>query len=69
MMSGFALLTVVTAAISSLFVREEELPDLAEEDLVQEQVFAALGELSDRLRDIETRLPPFRNIDLNQTGV
>ena len=31
MVSGFAMLTLVTAAISSLFVREQEEPELVEE--------------------------------------
>jgi voltage-gated potassium channel len=53
MVTGFSLMALVTAAISSFFVHEERLPDeLAEEEFAA-QALAMLTDLSRRLAVIE----------------
>jgi hypothetical protein len=56
MISGFALMTLVTASIASLFVREEELPDQAAERAFEGRALALLDDLVQRLEGVETRL-------------
>ena len=56
MLSGFALLTFTTAAIASLFVREEEKPAVESERAFEAVVITRLDELSTRLDAIERRL-------------
>jgi hypothetical protein len=58
MVSGFALMTLTTAAIASLFVREEEAPDKQQEHAFEQRVLDRLDELSARLDAIERALPP-----------
>ena len=53
MVSGFALIALVTAAISSLFVREEQVPDEEAEELFETRALALLAELSERLGALE----------------
>ena len=53
MMSGFALIALVTAAISSLFVREEQVPDEEAEERFETRALALLAELSERLGALE----------------
>lgn len=53
MVSGFALIALVTASISSLFVREEREPDEEAEDLFEDRALRLLGDLSERLAAIE----------------
>ncbi len=57
MVSGFALLTLSTAAIASLFVREEEKPAEDKERAFEAVVLARLDELGTRLDAIERSLP------------
>jgi voltage-gated potassium channel len=45
MILGFALLAMTTAAIASLFVREDEIPDDERERRFEEAVLSELGEL------------------------
>jgi voltage-gated potassium channel len=56
MISGFALMALVTASIASLFVREEELPDEAEEREFEVRALALLDHLVQRLERVETRI-------------
>lgn len=53
MVAGFALLALVTAAISSLFVRAEQLPDVVAEEAFEAKALRLLGELSQRLAILE----------------
>jgi voltage-gated potassium channel len=54
MISGFALIALVTAAISSLFVREEQEPEEEAEERFETRALALLGELSARLEALES---------------
>ena len=54
MVSGFAMMTLVTAAISSLFIREQEEPDRESEDAFESRVLELLDELSARIRHLES---------------
>lgn len=56
MLSGFAVLTLTTAAIASLFVREEEEPAKAMEAAFERVAVARLDELATRLERIERAL-------------
>jgi len=58
MLSGFAILALTTAAIASLFVREEEEPFEKSERAFEREAMARLDELSTRLDRIERALPP-----------
>ena len=53
MVSGFALMALVTAGISSLFVREEQLPDVEAEEAFETQALRLLADLSGRLARLE----------------
>jgi len=53
MVSGFAMMALVTAAISSLFVREEQAPDEQAEELFEAQALRLLADLAQRLEAIE----------------
>jgi hypothetical protein len=53
MVSGFAMMALVTAAISSLFVREEQEPDEQAEELFEAQALKLLADLARRLEAIE----------------
>jgi hypothetical protein len=57
MISGFALMTLTTAAIASLFVREEEAPDRFQEHAFEQCVLDRFDELDARLTSIEQALP------------
>jgi voltage-gated potassium channel len=61
MVAGFALITLTTAAIASLFVREEEAPGELEERAFEQRVLVRLDELGDRLVAIERALPVERS--------
>ena len=67
MVSGFALLTVATAAIASLFVREEEAPAEQRERDFERVALDRLDELAARLGALERALaggdadPPARS--------
>ena len=56
MISGFALLTLATAAIASLFVREDEAPEEQRERTFESVVLGRLDELAARLEGIEAAL-------------
>ncbi len=58
MVTGFILLALTTAAIASLFVREEAEPEEIREHAFEERALAELRELNSRLELIESRLPP-----------
>ena len=53
MVSGFGLLTLTTAAVASLFVREEEEPQERAEREFEAVVMARLDEFATRLAAIE----------------
>jgi len=57
MISGFALMTLTTAAIASLFVREEEAPERSQEHAFEQRVLDRFDELDARLDSIEQALP------------
>ena len=57
MVSGFALMTLTTAAIASLFVREEEKPAEETERAFEAVLLERLDELGTRLDAIERALP------------
>jgi voltage-gated potassium channel len=54
MISGFAMMTLVTAAISSLFIREQEKPDRESDDAFEAQVIRILEDLSERIGRLES---------------
>lgn len=56
MLSGFALLTLATAALASLFVREEEIPTEERERDFELAALSRLEELAARLDAIEAAL-------------
>ncbi len=58
MLGGFAILALTTAAIASLFVREEEAPFEKSERAFERETIVRLDELSARLERIERALPP-----------
>ena len=58
MVSGFALMALVTAAVASLFVREESEPDEQAEELFEAQALRLLADLAQRLEAIEATMKP-----------
>ncbi len=58
MVLGFVLLALTTAAVASLFVREDEAPQESREHTFEENALAELHQLNSRLELIESRLPP-----------
>lgn len=56
MVAGFAVLALTTAAIASLFVREEEQPAADAERAFEEVAMARLDELAARLERLERAL-------------
>jgi voltage-gated potassium channel len=58
MVMGFVLLALTTAALASLFVRDEQEPEEIRERAFEEDALAELRRLNARLELIETRLPP-----------
>ena len=58
MVSGFALMALVTAAIASLFVREEQEPDEQAEERFDAQALRLLAEIAQRLEAIEATMTP-----------
>ncbi len=57
MVMGFILLALTTAAIASLFVREEAEPEELREHAFEESAIAELRQLNARLELIESRMP------------
>jgi len=58
MVSGFALMALVTAAVASLFVREETEPGEQAEELFEAQALRLLADLAQRIEAIETAMTP-----------
>jgi voltage-gated potassium channel len=56
MLVGFIVLAMTTAAVASLFVREDELPETRRERGFEQQMFGELRELNGRLAAIEHEL-------------
>lgn len=56
MLGGFLLLAFVSAALASLFVREDETPVELQDDLADQKLLASLTAVEDRLERIERRL-------------
>lgn len=52
MILGFALLAMTTAAVASLFVREDEIPDEEHQRQFEQAVLAELGELRRELAQL-----------------
>ena len=67
MVSGFAMMALVTAAISSLFVREEQEPDEQAEELFEAQALRLLADLAQRLEAIEATAKSAPTGDLDTT--
>jgi hypothetical protein len=58
MVSGFALMALVTASVSSLFVREEQLPEEQAEERFEAEALRLLADLARRLEAIEAAVAP-----------
>ncbi len=58
MVSGFALMALITAAIASLFVREEQEPEEEAQELFDAEALRLLTDIAQRLEAIETTLAP-----------
>lgn len=56
MLTGFALLSLVSAALASLFVKQDEAPMQRYEAIVDEEIMEALTSIIDRLEAIESRM-------------
>jgi hypothetical protein len=56
MLTGFGLLTMTTAAVASLFVREDEEPEETALRAFEHRTLTELSRLHDRLERIESRL-------------
>jgi voltage-gated potassium channel len=57
MLMGFALLAMTTAAVASLFVREDEVPEERAVRAFEASVLAELRDVRDRLERLESRFP------------
>lgn len=57
MVMGFTLLALTTAAVASLFVREDEMPEERALRTFEESVLAELREVRERLERLESRYP------------
>lgn len=55
MLFGFSLLAMTTAAVSSLFVREDEAPEELREEAIEQEILRELRALHARLDDLEQR--------------
>jgi voltage-gated potassium channel len=64
MIAGFLLLSLISAGLASLFVREDEAPFEAREQALERQVLERLAALEDRIAELDRRLreedPPDR---------
>jgi voltage-gated potassium channel len=56
MVAGFLLLSLISAALASLFVREEEEPAEAREEALEQQVLERLAAIERQLASLERRL-------------
>lgn len=57
MLTGFVLLSLVSAALASLFVKQDEVPTQRHEAIVDEEILNALGSILERLEALESRMP------------
>lgn len=57
MVTGFALLALTTAAVASIFVREDEAPEERALRAFEENVLAELRDLRERLEWFDSRFP------------
>lgn len=57
MVAGFLLLSLISAALASLFVREDEEPVEEREEAVEQQILERLAAIERRLEVIDQRLP------------
>ncbi len=57
MLTGFVLLALVSAALASLFVRDDSAPFEARERSADAEILDRLTDLQDRLVELERRLP------------
>lgn len=55
MLTGFLLLSLVSAALASLFVRQDEAPVERHELAVEKEILAALSAIQERLDALERR--------------
>lgn len=60
MVAGFVVLAITTAAIASLFVREDEQPAQARDAAVDEETLRLLHQIEARLAALEARQPDRR---------
>ena len=58
MVFGFFLMTMVSASLAALFVRQQELPVQTQESRTEQQILDVLARLEQRLEAIEKRMPP-----------
>ena len=56
MLCGFALLALTTAAVASLFVREDEQPEERAMRAFEERALQEMRELHDKIERIESRM-------------
>ncbi|MFC4783590.1 ion channel [Nocardioides sp. MAHUQ-72] len=56
MVAGFLLLSLISAALASLFVREDEEPAEEREEALEQQVLERLAAIEQRIAAIEQRL-------------
>ena len=68
MLSGFGLLAMTTAAISSLFVREDEAPEERREQTFEAELLRELRALHVRLDDLEKRDRRGASVDAEMRG-
>lgn len=68
MLAGFALLAMTTAAVASVFVREDEEPEERALRAFEERSLRELGELHERLERIERRLGELGHGDRGRAG-
>ncbi len=57
MVTGFALLSLVSAALASLFVKQDEAPVQRREVVADEEILGALTAILERLEALESRMP------------
>jgi voltage-gated potassium channel len=58
MLAGFLLLSLVSAALASLFVKQDEAPEQRREAVVEDEILRSLGSILERLEALENRLAP-----------
>ena len=55
MLTGFMLLSLVSASLASLFVREDEKPSQQRDEAVDQQILGTLNSVLERLESLESR--------------